>query len=177
MKGDHDWRPSRERNKYKRKRGQSRPVPPPPPSSNGWNGDSIDRARTPYFLLPLVEAERLERESRGITPADYGTRWRSAYCSILGERPVCGPADHDRARGYLDRIERAIEQGGWTPGEGQRLRKMRETWNRRAAGRDAYFEIMGTHSGKVDPEDKKRIEAMKRMIRIMELIDTGRKTA
>ena len=125
-------------------------------------GDTGDRPRRiPYALLPAVQADRVERESLGITPADYGTRWRASFAHIVGDVPLLRPGDRDGARLYLAGIERALDRGGWTPSEWGRLRRMRDKWTRRAEGRDARFEVRGNMRGGIDSKERKLIQALK----------------
>jgi hypothetical protein len=90
---------------------------------------------------------------------------RSTYAELIGDSPVLKPADHQGAQAFLDRIDRAIEQGGWSAGERTRLYRMRDKWAARAAGNDARFEIAGTRPGRLDPKSEQEVEALGRMIR------------
>lgn len=166
MKGDRDWRPSRHRNAYLRTR---RALLVRPPADTLYderlmNDPNPDARTLPYSMRPAIRADREDRESMGITPEDYGTRWRAAYSSLIGDPPLLSPGDHDGAREYLSRIESAIERGGWTKSERGALQRMRVKWSRRERGEDAYFEVIGNRAGRISREDYKLVQALRVII-------------
>jgi hypothetical protein len=114
----------------------------------------------PYFMLDIVRSDQEERDSAGITPADYGKRWKATFRTITGDAPVCGPRDHDTAMKYWRKLREAVERGGWSPGEWGSLVKAESTWRRRAHGRDPRFEVVGTRPGRVSSEDRKQIQVL-----------------
>jgi hypothetical protein len=67
----------------------------------------------------------------------------AAYRAIIGDSPACRAGDVFRARGFLMKIERAIELGGWTTGEQRVLCRLARLWRRRAFGEDAKFNARG----------------------------------
>jgi hypothetical protein len=83
----------------------------------------------------------------GFTPD--GTPRKSGYFAIIGDSPTCEPGDHQTAFAYLAKINEAITQGGWTAFESTRLRKLRAKWARRALGKDARFNLVGTRGGRL----------------------------
>lgn len=86
----------------------------------------------------------------------------SAYHDILGDSPVCEAGDRAAARAYLDKIDRAIEIGGWSAGERARLYRMRDKWAKRAEGRDPRFNVVGTRAGRLSPELEQHIAALEK---------------
>ena len=130
------------------------------------SGSDSDGDRTPYDMQGIVAAERAYRDSIGITQADYGTRWRAAFRTLTGDTPVCGPGERDKAAVYLYRVEQAIAQGGWTPGEWQSLRKLRTRWMARAEGTDARFEVVGTYTGRPSAQQRAEIHDRRVMAEI-----------
>lgn len=122
------------------------------------------RERIPYSERPAEKSDADDRISLGITPADYGVKWRSAYADILGPRPVCGPRDHAKARLYLERIRLAINRGGWTNNEWTRLRRLERTWEKRAAGMDPVYEVVGNRGGKINQSEARLIQAIRVMM-------------
>ena len=134
------------------------------PEPNTYNeGSEGDGDRGPYWMNPLVEQERLEREALGITPADYGKSWKAAFRTITGDCPKLGPADHDGASLYLSRIRRAMDQSGWTPGEWNTLHALEKKWEARAEGNDIRIEVVGTYRG--NPPKQYREEIARRRAR------------
>lgn len=118
----------------------------------------------PYFLHPVVMADREEREALGITRRDYGVSWKASYRSVIGKAPVCvGPWDRQKAVEYLAKIERAIRKGHWSPAERGNLKRMREVWARRVSGQDVRFNVAGTMGGKLAPEDRRVCDLLVRL--------------
>jgi hypothetical protein len=120
-----------------------------------------DLGGTPYFLRGDIVADREMRESLGITAKDYGTRWQSAYRTLLGPRPECGPGDRSAAGLFWMKIRQALKQGGWTPGEWGRLYALERKWRKRRNGEDPRFEVMGTSTGRPSPGQAKEIHDRK----------------
>lgn len=129
--------------------------------SESDEGTDTTSSRTPSWMQPLVRSEREDRESAGITAKDYGTRWQSAYRVEIGNSPECGGGDREAARQFWSRIVAAIEKGGWTPAENNRLHLLERKWRKRKDGEDPRFEVIGTWRGNVTEEDRKRIEDWK----------------
>jgi hypothetical protein len=71
------------------------------------------------------------------------------YHRLIGDAPECGPGDHDRARRYVDKIEHALERGGWSNTHRNRLYRLRALWTARAQGLDPRFEIVGSQVGRL----------------------------
>jgi hypothetical protein len=106
-----------------------------------------------------------QRYKQAYGPAPFGTRPRSTYVDLIGESPECKPGDREAAKAYLERIERAIEHGGWSSGERTRLYRKRDLWALRAKGLDARFQIAGTKAGRLDPKTEQEVEALGRRLR------------
>lgn len=81
----------------------------------------------------------------------------AGYRTILGDVPKCGPGDLDAAKRYLARIERALEHGGWTRSERNRLYRLRDKWQARADGKDPRYNVVGTRGGRLSPDEEIRI--------------------
>ena len=122
--------------------------------------DSEALGRIPYFMMPVVQAEQDERISAGITPKDYGKRWRATFRSITGDAPFCMPGDRDTARVYLRKVQTAIRQGGWSPSEWGSLSRAEKVWLRRVNGLDARFEVVGTRPGRLQFHERERMRAI-----------------
>lgn len=90
----------------------------------------------------------------------------SSYHSIVGDSPECGPGDHRTARRHLERINRAIEHGGWTETERSRLYRLQAKWALRANGEDPRFEIVGTQNGRLSKGIEKDIDEQRKIIDI-----------
>jgi len=120
--------------------------------------------RVPYSLHPAVIADRLERDALGITPTDYGTRWRVAWASIVGPSPQLRPGDHEGAALYLSRVQSAIDRGGWTTSEWSRLYQIRDRWTEKVAGRDATFEVIGNRPGGISGSERRQITSLRVII-------------
>lgn len=125
-----------------------------------YSSEPPRHGKSPYGIRPLVVAEREEREARGITPADYGRKWKSAYRSLIGEVPLCGPGELGKARAFLERVRQAIEAGGWTPAENRRLWKMKRVWEARVSGHDPRFLVVGNVGGKLSGEDRRLVQVL-----------------
>lgn len=116
-----------------------------------------------------VEAfERVEREAY---PAQHHPR--SAYSLIVGDVPILTPGDRHGAEMFLMQIERAIEQGGWTRAEWNRLYRMREKWKARAQGKCARFNLFGNRQGGLNKQEQRRLRQAEQMRGVRELIERG----
>lgn len=73
----------------------------------------------------------------------YQPRPRSAYLATTGDAPTLRAGDVVGARTYLDKINLAIEKGGWTRCEWRRLTSLRTKWLLRAEGKDKRFNLVG----------------------------------
>lgn len=84
------------------------------------------------------------------TTTDRGLgKRKAAFYAVTGPAPNCGPGDYALALAFLHKIEAAIVQGGWTPYETNRLKKMQKRWARRAFGKDPRFDLVGTRDGRL----------------------------
>lgn len=91
------------------------------------------------------------------------TPYRSAYHALLGPRPSA-PGDFEGARQYLARINAALDRGGWTKTERNRLYELRVTWERRARGQDARFRRVGLRPGRLGAQLEKDIRRHQRTL-------------
>lgn len=91
---------------------------------------------------------------------------QSAFRAVLGDPPDCKAAEADCAKRYLARIDRALEQGGWTRNERNRLYRLRSKWLKRVDGTDPRFAVAGTRAGRLSLELDVRVreEKVQRMI-------------
>jgi hypothetical protein len=92
----------------------------------------------------------LTRRGRGAETSDridreaWPGRFRgSAYHTIVNLPDGVQAGDTQTARAIMDRIEAAIDQGGWTTNEWVRLHKLQKAWARRQAGADPVFNMRG----------------------------------
>src|SRR5579864_3641954 len=116
------------------------PLTPVIQKEQGETREADDDRPDPYFMEPLVESDRVDRESLHITPADYGRRWRATFRAMTGDAPVCRPGDRDKARRYWGRLREAMVKGGWSRAEWTQLYRIERVWRARAHGKDARFE-------------------------------------
>ena len=65
----------------------------------------------------------------------------------LPAAPILFPADHAGARQYLYRIDKALDQDGWSKNQRRYLKTLRIKWAYRAQGLDANFERRGDVGG------------------------------
>lgn len=78
----------------------------------------------------------------------------STYRIALGDPPDCTPGDTDAAKRYLARIDRMLENSGWTRSERVQLYRLRAKWRKRADGNDPRFNAVGTRAGRLSPEQE-----------------------
>jgi hypothetical protein len=89
---------------------------------------------------------------------------RSGYAHLVGPSPTCEPGDSTRAAAYLDKIERAIDRGGWNASERTRLYRLRDKWRLRAQDRDARFLVAGTRAGRLDVDQEGMIRTLNKSL-------------
>jgi hypothetical protein len=83
----------------------------------------------------------------------------SAYYDIIGPAPTCTPGDTATALSYLNKINKAIALGGWSPFEMNRLRgDLKRKWEARALGHDARFNAVGTQGGRLPADMEYRLK-------------------
>ncbi len=68
---------------------------------------------------------------------------RAAFYAMTGDAPLLRPDDRDGAREYLMKLSAAVARGHWTQTEWNRLRKLHQTWYKRANGLDPWFMVYG----------------------------------
>lgn len=98
------------------------------------------------------------------TKAAWGIdRLRSCYLTMIQLPKEVSAGDHATARAITGRIDAAIEiRGRWTDAERRRLYSLRKKWERRASGRDVYFNLRGWrghssgHQGRGQADDDRR---------------------
>jgi hypothetical protein len=91
----------------------------------------------------------------------WGVGYQSAYVHLLAIPDVVHPDDKVMAADIVQRIEDAIERGGWTGHEWERLHRLHRDWTRRAKGRDLGFRLRGwqrRHTGHHPPKVEKFIK-------------------
>lgn len=115
-----------------------------PPGSADWGSDGGDDEPTNggmRYFRDLDMQDRVDRWAQDKDKQPY--TWRS----VVGPTPVVSSGDRMTARLYLNRIEEALDQGGWTTSEGVGLRRARKVWRARALGQDPRYEIRGNKPG------------------------------
>ncbi len=103
----------------------------------------------------IVERELRVRGARVGRPrnADRPLRDRKgAYWPLLGLPPVLAPGDRAGARGFIARLQRVREAGGWSHSDRTYLAELERIWQRRADGEDLRFMVAGTRPGRL-PRD------------------------
>ena len=98
-----------------------------------------------------------EVEDRELRRAYPGLPLRSAYSRIVGDIPELSAGDVTGAARVLDRIQSAIDKGGWTTNEWSRLYRMREVWRHRASGKDRRFQLVGNRKTGITRRELDRI--------------------
>ncbi len=73
-----------------------------------------------------------------------GQRGKAAYWSTIGKPPECAPGDTTSALIFYRRVLHAIEAGGWSRSECAALHVLAKRWLKRAQGKDARFQLVGT---------------------------------
>ncbi len=89
---------------------------------------------------------------------------RAAWREYAGDSPYCGPADHERAKAYVRRLDGAVAQGGWDHNEREHLYRERDKWRRRAEGEDARFELAGTKPGQLSMVDEMKVVLLQKQL-------------
>lgn len=107
-----------------------------------------------------VELERLQDRARKQDKRQHRGR-TMAFWPDVGPPPACGPGEIEIARGYLWKIRRALDRGGWSHSEYVYLWGLEKTWARRASGEDGRFMIAGTKAGRLTVGDQARLAAWK----------------
>lgn len=106
--------------------------------------------------------DRGQVEDSATRKAYPGIVLRSCYLSIVGECPKLKPNDKIGAQSVVNRIDIALEKGGWTKNENKRLHEQRRKWVERAHGRDHRFVVAGNvHGGGLTAEQRVRSSMLK----------------
>jgi len=92
------------------------------------------------FTVPGRGAETADRADR---TAYAGRRYKSAYSHLISLPDIVAPGDRAAAHRVVQDVERAIEVGGWTTNEWNRLRRMQQAWTMRYLGLDPGFNLRG----------------------------------
>lgn len=82
-------------------------------------------------------SDRIERERW------VGRKFRSPYAHLVAIPAIVRAGDTATAKSVLYRIEAVMEKGGWTRNEWARIHKLRQAWEKRAAGQDVGFMLRG----------------------------------
>lgn len=98
-----------------------------------------------------------ERRAEAVIAVRRGQR-RSSWLAELGPAPVCDPGDHTAAKAYLLRLIGLIERGGWSASECASLHALVKRWQRRAAGQDRRFNLVGNRPGRLPRDLEARIK-------------------
>src|SRR5262245_47664327 len=94
--------------------------------------------------------------------ADTGNPHPSSVLALIGPAPSCGPADHDAARAYLDRILAALADTEQPRAIRKRLHELKAMWDARARGEDPRFERAGTKAGRMHADVEAQIITARR---------------
>lgn len=133
-------------------------------SEKGWSDGGSENPKEGKLFGFMTSAERADREEREA----HGRELPAAYRHMIGPTPNCLPGDKESARIYHNRILAAIEHGGWTRSEWQRLYKLRDKWKARAEGTDQRFKEVGNRQGGLTKQEttnvkqRRIVEAMQR---------------
>lgn len=73
---------------------------------------------------------------------------KGGFWPFTGPAPLLGPGDVLAARDYLHKLESARAMGGWGPSDRVMLCRLIGKWGRRASGKDARFQALGTAPGR-----------------------------
>ncbi len=92
----------------------------------------------------------------------FGLTPRACYFAELGDSPSLEAGDRAGAKRFLMRLEVVIDRGGWSTSERNRLYRLRDKWQRRAAGTDPRFMIAGTKPGRLSAEQEYDLARVKR---------------
>lgn len=165
--------PSRPRPRSRRGLG-----PAPPLHSRTTDDPRIEKVRPgdpDYGISGCGEREGGSRWFRDIDMQDREERWamglRSrpySWRTMVGPAPKVDHQDLMSARLYLNRIEDAIEQGGWTTSEAWGLRRARKIWRCRAMGQDLRYNLRGNKPGGMEKAEAAHLKDRRR---IQEMID------
>lgn len=79
-----------------------------------------------------------DREERKVA-RERGIVLAPRYREVVGSTPILAPGDMSGAQVYLNRIKAALNMGGWTRDERNRLKRIKRKWIEKAEGRDAWF--------------------------------------
>ena len=114
-----------------------------------------------------AEARRLKEQLRLLRGGMSDAQLRDRMDEMVGPVPLLAPGDREAARQFLEKVEGAIAAKGWTPAQWNRLYRLRDKWQDRAAGRDIRFEVMGNAARRPTPkeQDDMRLLAATRDIR------------
>ncbi len=99
-----------------------------------------------------------------------------AYREIIGAQPDCQPGDTHAAAQYLQRIQEAINTGGWSRTDRSLLYRLRAKWKVRAEGLDPRFNIVGTRPGRLAAEQERRIHELKSVMEIGSILKRAGET-
>lgn len=78
----------------------------------------------------------------------------------LEESPICLGGDHLAAKAYVWKLEKAIDQTGWSRGQRARIQQLLSKWRLRAQGWDGQFERYGTFGRKPGSPPPKPVDVV-----------------
>lgn len=91
------------------------------------------------LLTPLRDDQRGKAPRRA--------RYSRTFYQFLPPPPTV--PDKQAARVFLAAVYKAIDRGGWTRAEWGGLRRLQTRWERRVAGDDLRWNIVGSKSGRL----------------------------
>lgn len=101
----------------------------------------------------------------------YTPKLKATYAHMLGPSPKCPPDAREEALAYFYRIRAVIDHGGWDKSENRRLHALKHKWKRRSEGKDIWFRLLGTASGKIPSHMRKQYADLIIIYEIKETLD------
>lgn len=144
--------------------GQGGPTAGTAPSPADWGSDTSDDGSelegTPNprrnggmrYFRAIDMADREDREAQGKDRLKYS--WRS----LTGPAPTTTTGDKQAAQAYLNRLNHAIDVGGWTSSEAAGLYLAKRVWQSRAKGEDHRYAEVGNKSGGLDKQQTANVK-------------------
>lgn len=126
----------------------------------------------PNRVRQSTPASRRERD-----PKRRAVRVSPAYAHQLPPARVHGPGDRLGARRVLHGLRKLRLAGGWSRGERANLKAMERLWERRAAGLDAWYNVVGNRGNrKLSEMEKLWLQKWRSLVAMVEMAgESGRR--